>query len=205
MKYADVQARPFAPFQPNGSLKPTGMGSEQSKSDALSETTSRPMSSDISKHLSDKPNGTTKHAQVANTCLPAGERHKKKPIFITGVSDTRTFLVWLRASCSSGLTAQEKGEKLMVIPSTSDGFRATISALRSLDGESVYFHTFTLPDESCVRLLVKKLGRVMPDSVVRGELEYLNIRVQGVMQLPSGRRDQDPAKYLVPTHTSLLR
>jgi hypothetical protein len=33
----------------------------------------------------------------------------------------------------------------------------------------------------------------MPESVVREELESLNIRVQGVMQLRSGRRDQDPA------------
>ena len=34
----------------------------------------------------------------------------------------------------------------------------------------------------------------MPESVVREELEFLNIRVQGVTQLCSGRRDQDPAK-----------
>ena len=32
------------------------------------------------------------------------------------------------------------------------------------------------------------------DSVVRDELKSLNIRVQGVTQLRSGRRDQDPAK-----------
>jgi hypothetical protein len=37
------------------------------------------------------------------------------------------------------------------------------------------------------------------DSVVREELESLNIRVQGVMQLRSGRRDQDPAKDRPPT------
>jgi hypothetical protein len=36
----------------------------------------------------------------------------------------------------------------------------------------------------------------MPERVVR-ELEY--IRVQGVMQLRSGRRDQDPAKDRPPT------
>jgi hypothetical protein len=38
------------------------------------------------------------------------------------------------------------GEKLMVVPSTADEFRAVVSALRSLDeGESVSFHTLTLP------------------------------------------------------------
>ena len=57
------------------------------------------------------------------------------------------------------------------------------------------FHTFTLPEEGCARLLVKNLGRGMPESVVREELESLDIRVKGVKQLRSGRRDQDPTKH----------
>ena len=61
-------------------------------------------------------------------------------------------------------------------------------------GEGVSFHTFTLREDRCVRLLVKNLGREMPESVVREELESLDIRVQEVTQLCSGRRDQDPAK-----------
>jgi hypothetical protein len=39
----------------------------------------------------------------------------------------------------------------------------------------------------------------MTESVVQEELESLNFRVQGVMQLRSGRRDQDPAKDRPPT------
>jgi len=39
----------------------------------------------------------------------------------------------------------------------------------------------------------------MPENFVREELETLNIRVQGVMQLCSGRRNQDPTKDLHPT------
>jgi methyl coenzyme M reductase subunit C-like uncharacterized protein (methanogenesis marker protein 7) len=58
----------------------------------------------------------------------------------------------------------------------------------------VSFHTFTLTEDRCARLLVKNLGSGMPESVVREELEALDIHVQGVMQLLSGRRDQDPAK-----------
>jgi hypothetical protein len=164
------------------------------------------MSSDMSRHLSDKPDGTTPHTQVTNTFLPAGERPNKMPIFITGVSDARTFLAWLRASCPRGLTVQLKGEKLTVVPSTANGFRATIGALRSLDGgEGVSFHTFTLPEDRCVRLLVKNLGRGTPERVVREELESLNIRFQEVMQLRSGRHDQDPAKEHPPTPTSFFR
>jgi hypothetical protein len=88
----------------------------------------------------------------------------------------------------------------MVVPSTVDGLRAVVSALRSLNvGEGVSFHTFTLPEDRCVRLLVKNLCRGMLESVVREELETLNIRVQGVMQLRSGRRDQDPPKDRPPT------
>ena len=88
----------------------------------------------------------------------------------------------------------------MVVPSTADGFRAAVTALRSLDGkDGVSFHTFTLREERCVRLLVKNLVRGMPESVVREELDSLNIRVQGVSQLRSGRRDQHPTKDRPPT------
>jgi hypothetical protein len=88
----------------------------------------------------------------------------------------------------------------MVVPSTADGFRAAVSALRSLDGGKVVsFHTFTLPEDRCVRLLVKDLGPGMHESVVREELESLDICVQGVTQLRSGRRDKDPAKDRLPT------
>jgi len=83
--------------------------------------------------LSDKPDDTTTHAQVTNVCLPAGERPNKTPIFISGARDTRSFLAWLRASGPGGLTTQLKAEELMVIPSTANGFRAAVSALRSLD------------------------------------------------------------------------
>ena len=56
------------------------------------------------------------------------------------------------------------------------------------------FHTFTLPEDRCVRLLVKNLGRGTPESVVREELEALNIHVQAFMQLRSRRHDKNPAK-----------
>jgi len=56
------------------------------------------------------------------------------------------------------------------------------------------FQTFTLPEDRCVRLLVKNLDRGMPESVVREEPESLNIRFQGVTQLRSGSREQDPSK-----------
>ena len=94
----------------------------------------------------------------------------------------------------------------MVVPSSAEGFRAAVSALLSLDGkEGLSFHTFTLPEDRCVRLLVMNLGRSMPESVVREELKSLNIPVQGVTQVRSGRRIQDPAKDRPPTPTSSYR
>jgi hypothetical protein len=102
--------------------------------------------------------------------------------------------------------AQIKGEKLIVVPANADGIRALVSALRSLDGrEGVSNHTFKLPEDHCVRLLVKNLGRDMPERVVREKLKSLNIRVQGDMQLQSGRLDQDPTKDRPPIPTSLTR
>jgi len=198
--YAALLAGPVAPSQPSGSLKPKAIDSEVSELAVSSQIANRRTYNDMFGPLSNKPDGTTLNAQVVNTFLPAEEPPNKTPIFISGVRDTRAFLAWLRASCPGGLTAQLKGENLMVVPSTANGFRAAVSALRSLDGkEGVSFHTFTIPENRCVRLPVKNLGRGMPESFVREELEFLNIFVQGVTQLGSGRRDQDPVKDCTPT------
>ena len=91
--------------------------------------------------------------------------------------------------------AQIKGEKLMVVPSTADGFRAAVSELWSLDWkDGVRFHIFTLLEDRCARLLVKNMSRGTPKSVVREKLASLNIHIQGVTRLRSGRRDPNPAK-----------
>jgi len=63
------------------------------------------MSSDMSRPLRDKLDGTTLRSQVTNTCLPAGERSNKTPIYISGVRDTHVFLAWLRVSFPGGVTA----------------------------------------------------------------------------------------------------
>jgi hypothetical protein len=92
----------------------------------------------------------------------------------------------------------------MVIPSNADGYRAAVSALRSLDSkEGVSFHTYSLPEDRCVRLLVKNIGKRMPESVVREELEALDLRVQGVTLLRYGRRNQNPDKDRPPPPTLL--
>jgi hypothetical protein len=106
-------------------------------------------------------------------------------------SEVRAFLAWLRLSCPGGLTSQLKGEKLIILLSTVKVFRAAISTLRPLDcKDGVSFHTFKLPEDCCVRILVKKSGNVMPESVVREELELLDIHVQGITQPRSGNREQ---------------
>jgi hypothetical protein len=129
------------------------------------------------------------------TVVPAGERHKKAPSYDSDATDTRGVLARLRESCPSGLSVQMKGERLMLVPKTADGFQATVSALQSLDGgKGVSFHTFSLPEDRCIRLLLKNLHKHMPQSVVREELETLGIHVQGVLQIRCGRRDQDEAR-----------
>ena len=138
------------------------------------------MSNEKYSPLNGKPACTTHHAHVANVCLPTGHCPYKTPIFISGFSDARSFLSWLRASCPDGLTTQIKGE-MMYVPSAPDG------------NDGVSLHTFTLPENRCVQLLVKDLDRGTPESVVREELESLSFRIKGFMQLRSKRRDQDPA------------
>jgi len=145
--YATLLAGTVAPSQPSGSLMPTALDSDLSETAVSFETANRRMSSDMPGPLSGKPDDTTQHAHVANTCIRAGEFTNKKPIFITGLRDTRAFLILLWASYPGDLTAQLKGENWEVVPSTADGFRAPVSALRSLDGKSdVSFHTFTIPE-----------------------------------------------------------
>ena len=81
------------------------------------------MSKDKSGSLLD---GTTPHAQVTDTCLPALQYINKTPIFITVTSDIGAFLAWLRASFPDGLSAQLKDENLMVILSNVNGFRPEV-------------------------------------------------------------------------------
>jgi hypothetical protein len=73
-----------------------------------------------------------------------------------------------RLFCPCDLTAQFKAENLIFVTSTADSVRDTLSALRSLDGkEHVRYHTFSLQEDRCARLLVKNLGKRMHESVVR--------------------------------------
>jgi hypothetical protein len=111
------------------------------------------------------------------------------------VSNTRKFLEWIREKTASKLLAQMRGETLMLVPETADGFRATIGALRSLgEDKGVSFHTFSLPEDRRVRLLLKYVGKRMPEAEIKEELEALSISAQAIMQLRSKRRDQDPEK-----------
>jgi hypothetical protein len=187
---AAVAAGPVAPQQPGGQLKPPAKGLDSFKPADSSESALGRTSNDVSGPLCSMPVVTTDPAQSVNTCLPAGERPNKKPIFISCVGDTRAFLACLRSSCPTELTAQLKADRLIVVPATANGFRAAVSALRSLEGkDGVSFHNFSLPEDRSVRLLIKNLGRRMPESAVREELESLGIHVQEVTQLRSGRRD----------------
>jgi hypothetical protein len=66
----------------------------------------------------------------------------------------------------------------MLVPRKADGFRDKVSELRSFDGsKGLSFHTFSVPEDRCVHLLVKKLGRQMPEEVGREVLENLSICV----------------------------
>ena len=100
----------------------------------------------------------------------------------------KTLSSWLvEAILPHLLDGPTKRQEFSVVPSRV-GSRCQLA--RSLDVKDyVRFHSFTPQEDRCVWLLVKDLGRGKPESVVLEELESLNIRVQGVTQLRSGRRD----------------
>ena len=91
--YAAVLAGPIAPSQPSGPNKPTAMDSDPSEHGVSMETTNRHISSDKSRRLSGRPDGTSANAQVAKACPPARKRPKKTTNFISGVSDTRSCIL----------------------------------------------------------------------------------------------------------------
>jgi hypothetical protein len=77
----------------------------------------------------------------------------------------------------------------MLVPETVDGFGVTISAPQFRgESEGVCFHTFSLPEDRRVCLLLKNLGKRMPEAEIPEELEGLHIHVQTVMQLQLSRR-----------------
>jgi hypothetical protein len=89
-------------------------------------------------------------------------------VYVSRVRNTCRFLDWIRAKSSSRIVAQMKGEYLRLVTETADGFRATIGALRSLsERKGVSFHSFSLPEDRCVPLLLKNLGKRMPEDEVR--------------------------------------
>ena len=129
-----------------------------------------------------------------------GDRRNKTPLFVSGVKNTRTFLKWLKEQTGGDGSARVQGDKLVLVPNTADCFRATVRVLRSIEAsKGVSFHTYSLPEDRCTRLLIKGLGKTMPEQDVREELEILGITVQSVLQLRSQRRDPDPAKDRFPT------
>jgi hypothetical protein len=102
----------------------------------------------VSGPLSVAPIGTAFITTQADKVVPPGERRNKTPVYVSGMKKTSKFLDWIRARSESKLVAQMKGEILMLVPESANGFRATIGALRSLDvSEGVTFHTSPLPED----------------------------------------------------------
>jgi hypothetical protein len=124
------------------------------------------------------PISTTSSSAQVEKVVPPGERRNKTPVYVSGVKNPRSFLEWARTKSATKFVAQMKGEYFMLVPETADGFWATIGALRSLgEGEGVSFHTFSVPEDRCVRLLLKNLDKRMPEAEIKGELEALHIHV----------------------------
>jgi hypothetical protein len=67
-----------------------------------------------------------------------------------------------------------QGDRFVLVPNTAECFRTTVRVLRSIDSsKGVAFHTETLPEDGCTRLLIKRLGKNMLEQHVKEELEIL--------------------------------
>jgi hypothetical protein len=85
--------------------------------------------------------------------VPPGERRNKTPVYVSGVKKSRSFIEWLRTKSANKLLAQMKGEYLMLVSKTADGFRATIGALRPIgEGEREFSHFLSRKTDACACL-----------------------------------------------------
>ena len=103
--------RPVAPSHPSGSPMLIAMDSNLCESGVLSETANRRMSSYMPGPLTDKPDGTTQHAHVANIYIPAGELPSKAPILLQVLGH-----LWPPGLFAGVLTSQLNVGKLEVVP-----------------------------------------------------------------------------------------
>jgi hypothetical protein len=89
--YAAVVAGRALPCQESRPLKPTAKGSGTPEPAASSEEDfTRTSLGDVSGPLSRISAGTTPDTPMkTTTVIPAGERHNKTPIYVSGVTDTR--------------------------------------------------------------------------------------------------------------------
>lgn len=62
------------------------------------------------------------------------------------------------------------------------------------------FNTFSLLEDRCVRLLVRNLGKRMPESVSREDLESLYVPVQGSCSSDPAAATRTPPKTVLPSH-----
>jgi hypothetical protein len=184
------------PQQSSRPHKSQAKGSDHTELAASSEVaTRRKYLGIMSGPLCGMPDGTTLSAQVAiNSAAPADKQLNKPPIDASGFTDKRGFLSWVRAPGQSGLLVQIKGEKLMLVPRTADGFKATVSALRTLMGARCVFTPLPRRFVVCFCWLKNLSRQLLPDDVRGGEMENLGISVQGVLQHRSGRRHQEASK-----------
>jgi hypothetical protein len=91
----------------------------------------------------------------------------------------------------------------MLVSRTAEGIKASVNALRFPDvREGVTFHTFALPEERCLRLLVRNLGRRMPEGRgARKSLHQSKVSTAAGIRPPREENIQhspyDPALYSV--------
>jgi len=72
-------------------------------------------------------------------------------------------------------------------------------------GEGVSFHTFTLPEDPCTRLLEKNVGRGKPETVVREKLETLGCHIKGSRSCVPDVVTRPPPRTTLPTPTQLYQ
>ena len=114
-----VDGHPAASNQTSGSSTPSAKGAAQSVPvDSMESTNRCPAgpSSNGSGSQGETPCGTTTTAAQADLVVPPGERKNKTPVYITGVSNTRSFLRWFQGKTGGNGTAQMRDESLVLVP-----------------------------------------------------------------------------------------
>ena len=150
---------------------------------------------DISGHMSGINYGATSKAKVVtNAVAPVGERQNKTLIYISKVTDTRVFLTWIGPRVTGGSQPRLRAREWCLSYELLMNLEPRSAHCNPLMGTRGGVFTSSLSRRIVVYVCWSRIVAEKCPRTSSGRSWRLDISIQGVLQLCSGRRDQEASK-----------